>query len=66
MEGENHSLIAEREGSHWFDNFDGLVTNWMRDLVNAGPFAGIIDERLRYSKLSDTFCCTEPTALNYE
>ncbi|KAF7557314.1 hypothetical protein G7Z17_g837 [Cylindrodendrum hubeiense] len=65
VEGQDHSLITQKEKSHWFEKFDGLVTTWMGDLVNAGPSAGILDAKVCYSKASGEYRSAEPAALNF-
>lgn len=65
VEGQDHSLITQNEKAHWFENFDGLVTNWMGDLSKTGPSTGILDTKLCYSKSSGVYRSAEPAALNF-
>lgn len=63
--GEDHSSITTEEKDHWFENFDGPVTKWITDLVDAGPPGGILDARLCYFPESGKFRDLSPDALNY-
>lgn len=55
VEGQDHGLILPEEKEHWLQNFDQLTTNWIIDLVEAGPEKGILDSRVCYSPDSGTY-----------
>ncbi|OJJ53474.1 hypothetical protein ASPSYDRAFT_50979 [Aspergillus sydowii CBS 593.65] len=55
VEGQDHSLILPEEKEHWIENFNQPVTNWISDLVAAGPEKGILDSRLCYNSESGMF-----------
>lgn len=55
VEGQDHSLILPEEKEHWLESFDQLVTNWVFDLVAAGPEKGILDSRLCYNPESGMY-----------
>ena len=55
VEGQDHSLILPEEKEHWLENFDQPVTNWLSDLVTAGPKRGILDARLCYNPESGMY-----------
>jgi hypothetical protein len=65
VEGQDHSAITAEEKGHWFEHFDDSVTQWMNDLVSAGPEGGILDSRLCYAAHSGQFRDSVPVALNY-
>lgn len=65
VEGQDHSSISVEEKNHWFENFDASVTNWITDLVEAPPSAGILDKRLCYVPESGKYRHSSPDALNY-
>ncbi|KAJ5960796.1 heme-containing dehydratase [Penicillium vulpinum] len=64
VEGQDHTELLAEERNHWFENFDGSFNQWVKDLVDAGPEAGILDARLCYEPGSGTFCDSEPRALS--
>lgn len=64
VEGQDHSQLSAEEREHWFTNFDGSVNQWVKDLVDSGPEAGILDARLCYEPGSGTFWGSEHRALN--
>lgn len=55
VEGQDHSLILPEEKKHWLESFDQPVTNWISDLVAAGPEKGILDSRLCYNPESGMY-----------
>ncbi|KAL2821428.1 heme-containing dehydratase protein [Aspergillus cavernicola] len=67
VEGQDHSLISPDEKAHWFAHFDQSVTNWISDLVAAGPERGILDSRLCYVPESGMYRApdAQPRALNF-
>jgi hypothetical protein len=65
VEGQDHSSISDEEKTHWFENFDNSVTNWINDLANADQSAGILNTRLCYAPENGTYRHSTPEALNY-
>lgn len=65
VEGQDHSEISPEEKEHWFENFDGLVTKWMQDLMEAGPEEGVVDAKVCYSNDSGLYRNDKVSALNY-
>jgi hypothetical protein len=65
VEGQDHSSISAEEKNYWFENFDASVTNWITDLANAPPSAGILDTRLCYAPESGKYRESIPDVLNY-
>ncbi|RDW87016.1 phenylacetaldoxime dehydratase family protein [Aspergillus mulundensis] len=67
VEGQDHSLIQSKEKEYWMEHFDQPVTNWIRDLVDAGPQAGILETRLCYDPSKGLYRSpkAQPPALNY-
>ncbi|KAH8673251.1 heme-containing dehydratase protein [Ilyonectria robusta] len=65
LEGQDHTRITDNEKAHWFENFDGLVTNWIGDLTKTGASTGILDTRVCYSESSGVYRSAEPAALNF-
>lgn len=65
VEGQDHSEITVEEKKHWFEHFDGAVTKWMQDLMDAGPEEGILDAKVCYSNDSGLYRNDTVSALNY-
>lgn len=65
VEGQDHSDISANEKKHWFEHFDGPVTKWMQDLMDAGPDEGILDAKVCYSDGSGLYRNDTVSALNY-
>lgn len=64
IEGQDHSRLSDFERDHWFEKFDDTVTEWMKDLVEAGPEKGILDARVCYSDKDGNYRNKAPAALN--
>ncbi|KAI9039004.1 uncharacterized protein KD926_010106 [Aspergillus affinis] len=68
VEGQDHSAMTATERDLWFDRFDPLVTQWIKDLVTSttdGPGLGPINSRLCYDPSGGTFRSGDVPPLNY-
>ncbi|KAH7177088.1 heme-containing dehydratase protein [Dactylonectria macrodidyma] len=48
VEGQDHSLTTPVERTHWFDEFDDLVTGWMQDFGEDTIENGLLSVRIGY------------------
>lgn len=65
VEGQDHSRITPEERNYWFENFNGLATQWMKDLSTATPAEGMLDARLCYDPTSGRFQTGQLESQNY-
>lgn len=65
VEGQDHSEISVEEKKHWFEHFDGPVTKWIQDLMDAGPEEGLLDAKVCYANDSGLYRNDTVSALNY-
>lgn len=62
VEGQDHGAISPEERTHWFEHFDGLVTTWMQDLLDAGPEQGVLDAKICYAAPEDPSSSTSSSS----
>ena len=65
VEGQDHSQITPEERDYWFENINGLATQWMQDLANASPKEGMGDARFCYDPDSGIFQTGQLESQNY-
>lgn len=66
VEGQDHSRITPEEKTYWFQNFNDLATQWMKDLSSANPEEGMLNARLCYDPDSGRFQNDQLESQNYD
>ena len=65
VEGQDHAQMVDEERTHWFNEFDELVTGWTHDLGANLKDNGLLDVRMGYVPEFGKFRTSGPINLDH-